>query len=175
MDDVGVLEGTIRLAAGGDEVACAQLVLAHHAPMVRAAYAIAGDAELAREATQIAWTKAFGKIGGVREPQRTRAWLATIAINEARQLIRSRNRRAVREIALASPEDADDPAGTIAVLDLRRALSALTKDDQDLLAMRYGARLDASEIGSHLGLSASGVRSRLARLLDRLRRDLDDA
>jgi DNA-directed RNA polymerase specialized sigma24 family protein len=41
------------------------------------------------------------------------------------------------------------------------------------LALRYVAEFDASEIGRALGLSGSGVRSRLARLLARLRLELD--
>ena len=39
--------------------------------------------------------------------------------------------------------------------------------------MRYVTGLDATEIGRALGISASGVRSRLARTLNRLRIDLD--
>jgi DNA-directed RNA polymerase specialized sigma24 family protein len=38
--------------------------------------------------------------------------------------------------------------------------------------MRYVAGLDSSEIARQMGISASGVRSRLARLLERLREDL---
>jgi DNA-directed RNA polymerase specialized sigma24 family protein len=37
------------------------------------------------------------------------------------------------------------------------------------------AGLDASEIGQALGLSSSGVRSRLSRLIAQLRTELDDA
>jgi DNA-directed RNA polymerase specialized sigma24 family protein len=41
--------------------------------------------------------------------------------------------------------------------------------------MRYVAGFDSSQIGAVTGMSASGVRTRLARLLERLRMDLDDA
>jgi RNA polymerase sigma factor (sigma-70 family) len=51
----------------------------------------------------------------------------------------------------------------------------LPPDDRRLLALRYVAGLDSTQIATHLGLSASGVRTRLARLLDRLRVDLDHA
>jgi len=49
----------------------------------------------------------------------------------------------------------------------------LSAEDRSLLALRYVAGLDSTEIAAHLGGSASGIRSRLARLLDRLRVDLD--
>ena len=41
--------------------------------------------------------------------------------------------------------------------------------------MRFVGGLDSTQIGEQAGMSASGVRSRLSRLLERLRKDLDDA
>ena len=73
------------------------------------------------------------------------------------------------------PDDVADPAGRIEVVDLKRAVAKLSARDQDLLAMRFAAGLDSSEIGAQAGMSASGVRSRLARLLEHLRTELDDA
>jgi RNA polymerase sigma factor (sigma-70 family) len=59
-------------------------------------------------------------------------------------------------------------------LDLRRALAHLTPDDRTLLALRYVAGLDSSEIATLTKKSASGVRSHLAVLLARLRKELSD-
>jgi RNA polymerase sigma factor (sigma-70 family) len=64
------------------------------------------------------------------------------------------------------PEDID-------LVDLERALGGLSLDDRRLLALRYVAGLDSTVIASRLGMSASGVRSRLSRTLERLRRELD--
>ena len=86
---------------------------------------------------------------------------------------RQRRIRYVDVADAASLAGADDPADRITVVDLRRVLRGLTPDDRALLALRYVAGLDSTEIAAHLGGSASGVRSRLARLLDRLRLDLD--
>ena len=68
-----------------------------------------------------------------------------------------------------------DPADHIPTLDLARALARLGPDDRTLLALRFVAGLDSNEIATQLGISASGVRSRLARLVDRLRKELDHA
>jgi DNA-directed RNA polymerase specialized sigma24 family protein len=51
----------------------------------------------------------------------------------------------------------------------------LPPDDRSLLAMRFAAGLDSGQIGEQSGMSASGVRSRIASILERLRIDLDDA
>ena len=61
------------------------------------------------------------------------------------------------------------------MVDLKRALRRLTPDDQGFLAMRFVAGLDSTQIGEQSGMTPSGVRSRLSRLLERLRKDLDDA
>jgi RNA polymerase sigma factor (sigma-70 family) len=61
------------------------------------------------------------------------------------------------------------------MVDLERALGTLSPDDRRLLAMRYVADLDSTVIASRLGMTASGVRSRLSRTLDRLRRELEGA
>jgi RNA polymerase sigma factor (sigma-70 family) len=174
LHDNSHLESIVRRAAAGDEEACVRLVQAHHAPMMRAAFVLTGDAVLAREATQNAWTKAWPRLGKVQRPDQIRSWLVAIAANEARQLVRGGRRRTVYEIAVGMPDQSSgDPACGIEVLDLKRALRRLSPDDQRLLALRYAAGLDSREIGEQSGMSASGVRSRLARVLDHLRRDLD--
>jgi len=69
---------------------------------------------------------------------------------------------------------APDPSDEIRRLDLVNALRRLKPDERSLIAMRYGAELDSSEIGPLLGISASGVRARLFRIMGRLRKELDD-
>jgi RNA polymerase sigma factor (sigma-70 family) len=61
------------------------------------------------------------------------------------------------------------------MIDLRRALLTLDPVDRSLVALRYVAGLDSSELGGAMGMSASGVRARLARILERLRTELGDA
>lgn len=167
-------DATVRKAAAGDEVAFARLVAEHHASMTKVAYVISGDLEQARDAVQIAWTTAWRRLGTLRDPTQVRAWLVAIAANEARQGLRRARRGRVVDLSdgLASGSTAD-PADAIALVDLERALLRLKPDDRWLLALRFTARLDSAQIAAQAGLSASGVRSRLERLLDRLRRDLD--
>jgi RNA polymerase sigma-70 factor (ECF subfamily) len=167
---------TVTQAASGDEVAFARLIDEHHEPMVRAAYVVVGDVQLAREAAQNAWAIAWKRLPSLREPDRIRSWLVAISANEARQSVRRDKRRQIVEISDAPPDPvAGDPADSIDIVDLERALGKLEPDDRGLLAMRYAAGLDSTDIAAQLGMSASGVRSRLSRLVDRLRKDLDDA
>ena len=74
------------------------------------------------------------------------------------------------------PDLRPDPlADGIANADLRRVLASLDPTDRALLALRYVAELRSDEIGRALGMSSSGARGRLSRLLVRLRGELRDA
>jgi RNA polymerase sigma factor (sigma-70 family) len=169
------LAGAVALAAAGDEVAFARIVKAHHDDMTRVSFVICGDLDVADEAVQAAWPLVWRKLGSLREPERLRPWLVSIAANEARQLIRRRRRRTVVELALtdeATP--GTDPAGHVGDLDLSNALARLDPDDRTLLALRYVAGFDSTELARATGRSPSGTRARLARLLARLRTELRD-
>jgi len=173
VSDANAIESTVRSAATGDEVAFARLVAAHHASMSRVAFVICGDAETTQDAVQSAWAIAWRRIGMLRDPSQVRAWLIAIAANEARQAVRRGRRVALVDIsddvARADGADADQ---AIELVDLQRVLQSLSTQERSLLAMRYAAGLESGDIARQLGMSASGVRSRLARLLDRLRHDL---
>jgi len=166
----------ISRAASGEEAAFARIIAAHHDDMVRVCYVICGDLDLADEATQVAWTIAWRKLPTLREPDRLRPWLISVAANEARQILRRRRRRAIVELAVVDPARLahDDPAARTDDLDLINALAGLDADDRRLLALRYVAGFDSFEIARATGRSASGTRARLARLLDRLRTELRD-
>ena len=164
----------VEQAASGDDVAFARLIAEHHEPMVRAAYVVVGDVDLAREAAQNAWAVAWKRLASLRQPERIRSWLVAISANEARQLVRRAKRRQIVEISDRPPEPSSDAADWIDLVDLEHALAKLKPDERSLLALRYVSGLDSTDIAEQLGLTASGVRSRLSRLVDRLRKDLDD-
>jgi RNA polymerase sigma factor (sigma-70 family) len=170
----GIASTTVAQAAAGDADALARIVGAHHDDMARIAYVICGDQDLAQDAVQTAWPIAWRKLGTLRETTSLRPWLMAIAANEARQLVRRQRRERIVEIDVADASTAHaDPAGNAGIVDLALALRRLSPEDRTLLALRHVAGFDATEIGRALGMSASGVRSRLARLLGRLREELD--
>jgi RNA polymerase sigma factor (sigma-70 family) len=167
------VHATVANAAAGDVDSLAAIVTKHHRDMARVCAVITGDPDLAEEAAQAAWPIAWRRLGTLRDPDRLRSWLVSIAANEARQLLRRERRRRVIEIAMApmTSTGMDDRAS---LADLDRALARLGPDDRALLALRYVAELDSDAIGRVLGISASGARSRLERLLARLRTELRD-
>ena len=170
----------VQAAATGDEGAFTELVSRHHQDMLRVAYVICRDRGLAEDAAQSAWAIAWRRMSEVKDPASIRGWLVAVAANEARRTRRSR-RPIVHEIPVGDLELAgitdgrSDPlAESIARSDLRRVLESLDPTDRALIALRYVAELSSDEIGRALGMSSSGARGRLSRLLVRLRGDLGD-
>jgi RNA polymerase sigma-70 factor, ECF subfamily len=171
----GIAADTLSDAAAGDALALARIVEAYHDDMARLCFVICGDQDTAQEAVQAAWSIAWRKLGSLRDPASLRAWLMTIAANEVRQQLRRQKRARVVEVEVMDlGSERLDPASRVGVLDLRTALRQLTPEDRALLAMRHVAGFASPEIGESLGISADAVRTRLSRLIARLRSELAD-
>jgi len=168
--------GLVDRVMHGDQAAFAAIVRLHDGDMTRVCFVICGDLDLAEEAVASAWPVAWKKLGSLRDPERLRPWLVSVAANEARQLLRQQRRRSVVELAVAERADRSTPGswGSIADLDLANSLARLRSEDRTLLALRYVAGFDSTELGRAMGLSASGTRARISRLLERLRKELGD-
>jgi DNA-directed RNA polymerase specialized sigma24 family protein len=140
----------IASAAAGDETAFRRLISAHHEDMRRVCAYIAGDLTIAED--------------------------ATVAANEAKQLIRKRRTRARFEITTDASEEPGgrDPATGVSGMDLRDAISRLRPDDRALLALRYVAGFDSNDLAIATGRKPAAIRQHLKRLRDRLREDLTD-
>jgi RNA polymerase sigma factor (sigma-70 family) len=173
--DSAAIATTVERAIAGDEFAFARIVAAYHLDLVRVAFVILGDEGLAEDAAQAAWWIAWRKLRALRDPDRLKPWLVAVAANEARKLVRREHRHGVVELKVAAdPSPGADPGGAIDHVDLANALRHLKPEDRALVALRYAADLDSSELAPILGISPSGVRTRLSRLLDRLRKELGD-
>jgi RNA polymerase sigma factor (sigma-70 family) len=149
-----------------------ELVALYHHDLTRLAFAMCADHELAEDAAQACWKAAWQGRGTLRDPTRIRGWLLTVTANEVkRQLRRQRLGRLLqgRFFDPASLIEDDDPRN----LDLAAAVQHLKLEDRQLVAMRYGLGMSSDEIGPILGLSPSGTRRRLQRVLGELRKELD--
>ena len=168
------LGSVIESAAEGDEVAFGRIVAAYQEQMYCICVVICRDRSLAEEAVQSAWPKIWRRLGTLREQDKLRPWVVSVAVNEAKSLLRKRRRRSDIEVAVdtSGQPGGIDPATGVVGIDLRDAMRQLDPDDRALLAMRYVFGFDATELSHATGISPSGTRTRLERLLARLRREL---
>ncbi|MEM6671954.1 MAG: sigma-70 family RNA polymerase sigma factor [Planctomycetota bacterium] len=111
-----------------------------------------------------------------REGTRLRAWLTSVARNQARSAGLRRLRREARERIGARPEALPSPAEVAENLNVQRlvveAVSALDEPYRSTLVHRYYEGLSCSEIARRQGLPAPTVRSRLQRAHALVRRSL---
>jgi RNA polymerase sigma-70 factor, ECF subfamily len=105
-----------------------------------------------------------------------RRWLYTIALN----LLRDHARRQIHEDRVlqhvgagSTPESADPALAAVEHRDeLQRALTRLSEDEREALALRFGADLKLHEVARVLGEGESAVEGRIYRALKKLRDDL---
>lgn len=168
------LVAALKAATAGDEAAFARIASAHHEDMRRVCVVMTGDEQLAEDAVQSAWSIAWRRLGTLRQPDRLRPWLVSVAVNQAKDMLRSRRRlpEAGLDSATSRVSGGMDPATGIESLDLLAAMERLDPGDRALIAMRYVIGFDATELASAVGLSPSGTRTRLERVLARLRQEL---
>jgi RNA polymerase sigma-70 factor (ECF subfamily) len=164
----------VRRALAGDEAAFEWIVERFSADMAQVCFVVCGDQALTEEAVAAAWPLAWGRLHTLRETDRLGSWLISIAANQARQIARSSRRRSVREITVLTMDEPTTSSEREGHIDLANALARLKPDDRALLALRYVAGFDSNELARAIGLSPSGTRARLARLLDRMRTELSD-
>jgi RNA polymerase sigma-70 factor (ECF subfamily) len=102
------------------------------------------------------------------------AYLLTIAVNRAKNAVRSRTRRA--ETAEAEPVPALDasPFDALSQSEQRQRLNAtiakLPSEQRQVLALKFGAELDYARIGEIVGCPEATARSRAFLAMAQLRR-----
>ena len=94
-------EDLVERARAGDGEALNELVERHHEVVYRVVLRILEDPEMAADASQDTFVKAFQALGRFRGEARFRTWLLAIAANEARGALRRRIRRRERPLEAA--------------------------------------------------------------------------
>jgi RNA polymerase sigma factor (sigma-70 family) len=147
-----------------------RLVDRYHIELLRLAYGMSGDRQLAEDAVQSCWQRTWATRTEIRDWERIQGWLFTVTANEVKRQLR--RRRVANLLFARSPSAEDAPAAEAGDLDLKVALAGLSLRDRQLVTLRYGMGLTSEAIAPIVGLSPSGVRVRMGRVLEQLRKDL---
>jgi RNA polymerase sigma factor (sigma-70 family) len=165
----------VARARAGDDAAFGALVERHQAAALRLAAAITGSVDDAHDIAQEALVKAHRSLAKLADPSMVRPWMMRIVANEAKNHLRSRDRRRIREQRFRSWVVAEMPDPETSTLDadearaLSAALGRIAARDRQVLALRYFAGLSETETARALDVAAGTVKSRTARALAKLR------
>ena len=146
--------------------ALALLYERHYAELVRLAFAMTSDWDLAEELAQEAFLRVWRSWGNIRDQQSAPAYLRATVVNLARRSLRRmlRERRAWHD-----PDDrpSADPGASV---DLLRALARLPAGKRACVVLRFYLDLSEADTAAALGVSVGTVKSQTAKALRRLQR-----
>jgi RNA polymerase sigma-70 factor (ECF subfamily) len=161
-------------AGGGDHDAFARLVGASIARLEAVARLILRDQELARDAVQEAYIRAWRDLPGLRDPVRFDAWLHRLTVNACLDAVRRRRRRPIEvELNPILPPSVGDQTAHVADRDqLERGFRRLSTEQRAVLVLHYYAGMSVPALAETLGVPLGTAQSRLGRALTALRADL---
>ena len=161
----------VERAGDGDHDAFAALVRASVARLEAVARLILRDQELARDAVQEAYIRAWRDLPGLRDPERFDAWLHRLTVNACLDALRRRKRRPIEvDISPIMPPTIADQTGNIADRDqLERGFRRLRAEQRALLVLHYYVGMSASAVAESLDIPVGTAQSRLHRALTELR------
>jgi len=153
----------------GSREAAERLVEATYARVYGSLVRMCGNPDQAADLTQETYRKAWQSLSGFREASQVSTWLYRIAYNTFLNSQRRPYRIVPLEPAVeATAVDPDPPPDEIAARSesrtrLRRAVLALPEELRFAVTAHYWGDLPVAEIARLEGMTAPGVRKRLAR------------
>jgi RNA polymerase sigma-70 factor (sigma-E family) len=144
-------------------------------PMLRLATGLVGEASVAEDVVQDAFTAVYRRWDAIRDHQAAVSYLRTAVINSSRSALR--RRIVARKHLHVVLEEADDAADNTVLRsaendEVRTAMRTLPNRQREVLMLRFVAELSDAEIAAATGLSEGGVRSASSRGLAALRSTL---
>jgi RNA polymerase sigma-70 factor, ECF subfamily len=161
----------VEAAGRGDHDAFAVLARAAVVRLDEIARLVLRDPELARDAVQDAFFRAWRDLPGLRDPDRFDAWLQRLTINACLDIVRRRKRRPIEvELMPLHAPAISDSAGAIAERDLVEGiLQSLDERGRAIVVLHYYLGMPLTEVAAFLDIPVGTVKSRLHRALDEMR------
>jgi RNA polymerase sigma-70 factor (ECF subfamily) len=159
----------------GDVERYAVLVERYRTAFGRYATAVCGDPDLAADAMQEAFIRAYDGLAGCREPARFGAWFFRILTNQCRN---HRSRRRVHlpleAVRAAAPERADDRVGAAEIrAAIAAALDRLVPEQREAFVLRHLDDRSYADMAQLLGEREDTLRMRVHRAREAVRQRLE--
>jgi RNA polymerase sigma-70 factor (ECF subfamily) len=161
MADEDELAETARLPSAR---AVATLFDEHWVTAWRAAYAVTGRSDLADDAAQDAFVSAIRSLDSFERNKPFAPWIAKIAVNRARDLLRAERRREAARLddTVQAPTRAD-------VTPLLVAVAAVPVEQREAVVLHHVLGFNLREVAEVVGVPEGTAASRLGRGIAQLR------
>jgi RNA polymerase sigma factor (sigma-70 family) len=133
----------------------------------------------AADAVQDTFVIASSRLAGLRDPERLRPWLYTVARNECLRRLRYRRTMAPLDEAADGPDLADETADVSGEAEhadlralLRTAIGGLNAAEREVIGLQLAQGLDIGEVAAILGVSRNHAHSLLSRARTQLEASL---
>ena len=156
----------IEKARHGDRQAYGELIRQHYSGVVNVVYRLCGDAELAQDAAQEAFLRAWLRLPSFQPGTSLRNWLYRIAVNAALDVLRRSAKNAEASFdALPLPDPQAGPEDVLLqterICAVQNAILALPEANRSVLVLREYGELSYQEIAVALDIPLGTVMSRL--------------
>jgi len=166
----------VERAQRGDHDAFAVLAGAFVARLDAAARLILRDHDLARDAVQEGFIRAWRSLPSLRDPDRFEAWLRSLVARSCLDILRRRSRRAIEvELGPTDGPSLDDVSAATADRDLLdMVLRRLPPEGRAVVVLRYYFDLEVPEIAASLAIPVGTVKATVHRSMALMRTVLAD-
>jgi RNA polymerase sigma factor (sigma-70 family) len=166
----------VHASLAGDRTAFAQMYDRYADRLHDFCVGMLRDRDCAADCVQDAFCIAATRLPQLREPDKLRPWLYSIARNEALRALRERRRETPAEDLPDEVSDEPGPETLAARTELAdlvsEAAGGLSDRDQAVLELAYRHGLDGPELAEALGVSQSNANTMVGRLRDTIERSL---
>lgn len=161
-------QALINRAKAGDRVAYEQLLGPAVRSASRLAFAMLHDRSDAEDAFQESALRAWQRLGNLRGEGRFQPWFLGIVANQCREIRRGRWWQVLRLPEVRAMRVVDEGAWFEGE-DLRRAVERLPYNQRAAVLLHFHLDMPLRDVGTALGISESGAKTRIHRALRRLR------
>ncbi len=168
----------VSRAQQGDRHAFGELVGIHYTGVIQVVYRLCGNTQVAQDATQETFLRAWQHLPDYRHQGTLRSWLYRIAVNAALDMLRRDTKLAsghLDDLPLADENPGPEAAlvaNERAVL-VQQAVNALPPASRTVLVLREYQRMSYQEIAATLDIPVGTVMSRLNYARSQLRARLE--
>lgn len=176
----------VRAVLAGDSHAFSVLVDRYHARCLRVATHLLGDSDIAEDAVQEAFVRAYRHLGSYRERDRFAAWLLRIVVNQCRtnaakesRFVRFGDEQTPNHTMAGGGQAGQTAVDSVEMAHLRKAelahaLAQLAPDQREVIVLRFSEEMSYEEIATLTGVGVSALKMRVKRACSKLRTLLTD-